>query len=114
MLYGASLSIQTGPKRSEDGVLTSGEAERSMEKSFLTVLGFYGECGLNLERNYSRTNSMKQSRWVWIKVNTSLQQCEKRKKQKKNISCNNSLCLLASIDYLLTRTEKKPDYVYEL
>lgn len=81
MLYEASLSIQTGPKRSEDGVLTSGEAEWSMEKSFLTVLGFYGECGLNLERNHSRTNSMKQSHRVWIKVDTSLQKCEKKKKE---------------------------------
>ena len=100
--------MKPGPKHSEDGVLTSGKAERSMEKSFLTVLGFFLESGLNLERNYSTSNSAIQSHRGWIKVNTSLQQCERTKK-KKNIGFNNSLCLLASIDYLLTRAEKKPD-----
>ncbi len=41
MLYGTSLSVQTEPKLSEDSVLTNGgTSDRSMEKSFLTVLGF--------------------------------------------------------------------------
>lgn len=43
MLYGTSCLIQTEPKLSEDSALTNGGmSERSMEKSFLTALGFMG------------------------------------------------------------------------